>query len=74
MSDATSRMSLAASPAGTTRHRERWAEKFMPEFFRVSRSGLVVSSIAHGTYLGDSDDVTDALYARALRQSLTSGV
>lgn len=46
----------------------------MPEFFRVSGSGLEVSSVAHGTYLGDSDDATDALYAAALRQSLTTGV
>ena len=74
MSDATSRVSLAASPAGTKRYQERWAERFVPEFFRVSRSGLQVASVAHGTYLGDSDDATDALYASALRQSLTNGV
>jgi aryl-alcohol dehydrogenase-like predicted oxidoreductase len=72
--DATSHLSLAASPAGTKRYRERWAERFMPGFFRVSRSGLEVSSVAHGTYLGDCDDATDTLYAEALRQSLTSGV
>ena len=68
------RLALAASAAGTNRYRERWAEKFVPDFFRTSRSGLSVSSIAHGTYLGESDDATDALYADALRQSLTRGV
>lgn len=46
----------------------------MPEFFRRSHSGLEVSSVAHGTYLGESDDATDSLYAAALRESLTSGV
>ena len=46
----------------------------MPEFFRVSGSGLEVSSIAHGTYLGECDDATDAAYERALRRSLTHGV
>ena len=74
LSDATSRISVTASPAGTKRYRDRWAEKFVPDFFRVSRMGLHVSSVAHGTYLGDSDDATDALYYAALRQSLTNGV
>lgn len=75
LSDATlSRLALAASPAGTKRYRERWAGRFAPDFFRITRSGLSVSSIAHGTYLGESDDATDALYAEALRQSLTHGV
>jgi aryl-alcohol dehydrogenase-like predicted oxidoreductase len=74
MSEATSHVTLAASPAGTRRHRDRWAEKFLPEFFRRSHSGLEVSSVAHGTYLGESDDTTDTLYAAALRESLTSGV
>lgn len=74
MSDATSRVSLAASPAGTKRYRDRWAEKFVPDFYRFGHSGLAVSSVAHGTYLGESDDATDASYAAALRQSLMSGV
>lgn len=75
LSDATgARVALAASPAGTKRYRDRWADKFVPDFFRSSRSGLSVSSIAHGTYLGESDDATDVLYAAALRQSLTHGV
>ena len=67
-------MVLAASPAGTSAHRDRWAERFVPDFFRTTRTDLQVSSIAHGTYLGESDDATDALYADALRQSLTSGI
>jgi aryl-alcohol dehydrogenase-like predicted oxidoreductase len=67
-------VSLAASPAGTGRHRERWAEKFVPDFFRRSHSGLEVSSVAHGTYLGESDDATDALYGVALTESLTGGM
>jgi aryl-alcohol dehydrogenase-like predicted oxidoreductase len=74
VSDATSRLSLAASAAGTKRHRERWAGKFIPDFFRTSQSGLELSSVAHGTYLGESDEETDALYAAAIKESLTSGV
>lgn len=46
----------------------------MPDFHRPTRSGLSVSSLAHGTYLGESDDATDAMYAAALRTSLTSGI
>jgi len=33
-----------------------------------------VSSVALGTYLGDSDDATDSLYAEAARSALSSGV
>ena len=53
---------------------ERWQGKFVPDFFRQARSGLSVSSVALGTYLGDSDDATDALYAEAARLALANGV
>ena len=62
LSNATSaRAALAASPAGTRRYHDRWAARFVADFFRTSRSELSVSSLAHGTYLGESDDATDAL-------------
>ena len=63
-----------ASAAGTQRYTERWRQEFVSDFYRTSRAQLKVSSAALGTYLGDSDDPTDALYADAVRSALTSGV
>lgn len=63
-----------ASSDGTARYASRWKAQFVDDFFRVARSGLSVSSVALGTYLGDSDDETDALYAEAARAALTSGI
>lgn len=40
----------------------------------MAQSGLCVSSVALGTYLGDSDDATDALYEAAARLAFSSGV
>jgi aryl-alcohol dehydrogenase-like predicted oxidoreductase len=60
--------------AGLRRFSERWRTQFAPDFYRTSRLGDVVSSIALGTYLGDSDDVTDALYEDAVRTAFASGV
>lgn len=65
---------LAASPTGTGRFVGRFATTFVPDFHRTTRTGLAVSSLAHGTYLGESDDETDAMYAATLRASLTSGI
>lgn len=63
-----------ASAAGTERYAERWKTKFVDDFYRSSHSGLTVSSVALGAYLGDSDDATDSLYADATRLALASGV
>lgn len=65
---------LAASPTGTGRFVGRWAGRFVPDFHRSTRTGLAISSLAHGTYLGESDEETDGRYAAALRASLTSGI
>lgn len=46
----------------------------MPDFYRSSRSLLTVSSVALGTYLGESDDATDALYHEAGHAALTNGI
>jgi aryl-alcohol dehydrogenase-like predicted oxidoreductase len=67
-------VSVGATEAGTRRLVERWERQFVPDFYRVSRSGLSVSSVALGTYLGESDDATDAQYAQAVRAALESGV
>lgn len=65
---------VRASTAGTRRYADRWHQAFVPDFFRGTRSGLRVSSVALGTYLGESDDATDALYAHAAVSALKSGV
>jgi aryl-alcohol dehydrogenase-like predicted oxidoreductase len=67
-------MKVVATPAGTARVADRWRAQFVEDFYRPTHSGLTASSIALGTYLGDSDDATDELYASALRTAITSGV
>ena len=61
----------SASSAGTERFRQRFAS-LHPGHFR-SLHGLWISSIGLGTYLGDADDRTDALYAEAIRTALAHG-
>ena len=53
---------------------DRWKQSFVPEFYRATQSGLTISSIALGTYLGESDDATDAQYAEVALAALRSGV
>ncbi|MBI3321536.1 MAG: aldo/keto reductase [Candidatus Omnitrophica bacterium] len=60
-----------ASPSATERFRQRFAG-LHPSHFRVLQD-LWVSSIGVGTYLGDSNDRTDALYAEAIRAALSLG-
>src|SRR5687767_14341423 len=67
-------LNTRASQAGTQRYSDRWRESFVDDYFRATRSGLSVSSVALGTYLGESDDVTDALYADAARSAIANGV
>ena len=71
---AAPQVQLLATAAGTRRFSERWAARFQPDFFRTTRGGIAASSIALGTYLGESDDATDEMYAEALRVALTSGI
>ena len=67
-------LNTRANEAGTKRYAARWTDSFVDDFYRPSRFGLTVSSIAMGTYLGDSDDATDALYAESARRALSSGL
>jgi aryl-alcohol dehydrogenase-like predicted oxidoreductase len=69
-----SRMDVTASASGTERFASRFGSRYVEDFYRKTRSGLTVSSVALGTYLGDSDDTTDALYADSVRSALESGV
>ncbi len=45
----------------------------LPANFRETL-GLAISSIGIGTYLGESDEATDAAYAEALRTALLGGI
>jgi aryl-alcohol dehydrogenase-like predicted oxidoreductase len=70
----TPRAGARANATGTERYAARWRDRFVPDFYRTTRGGLTVSSVAIGTYLGDSDDATDARYYAAIRGALENGV
>jgi aryl-alcohol dehydrogenase-like predicted oxidoreductase len=65
---------IRASVGGTKRYSEGWRERFASDFYRTTRDGLTASSIALGTYLGESDDATDAQYYAAARAAITGGI
>ena len=67
-------MKVVATPTGTARVADRWRSQFLADFYRPTHGGLTASSIALGTYLGESDAATDELYADALRTAIMSGV
>lgn len=71
---ASVRSHTLATSEGTTRYVARWRERFAPDFYRATRTGVTVSSITLGTYLGDSDDETDRAYADAIRTAFASGI
>ena len=64
-------MQGVASRAATERFRQRFAAVDASHFHPLQ--DLWASSIGLGTYLGDSDDGTDALYAEAVRAALERG-
>src|SRR6185436_4134128 len=53
---------------------DRFRDQFVDDFFRLTATGLTVSSIGIGTYLGDSTDEDDALYESAIARAIRSGV
>jgi aryl-alcohol dehydrogenase-like predicted oxidoreductase len=61
-----------ATPDGTARYRERFREVAAQDHFR-KQQGLWLSSIGVGTYLGDSDDDTDARYTEAVATAVALG-
>src|SRR4051812_46754314 len=63
-----------ATVTGTERYRQRFAERFDPDFFRPFVGQLAASSIGIGTYLGECDDADDSGYATAIRAALNAGV
>ena len=63
-----------ATATGTQQFAERWRTRFQADYFRKTRTGLATSSLALGTYLGDTDDATDGLYTEAIGRALANGV
>ena len=61
-----------ATLEGTTAYRQRFARLAAPTHFRSS-ADLWLSSVGLGTYLGDEDERTDALYAAAITRALEMG-
>ncbi len=69
------RLTGYATVAGTRRYRDRviTGTAARAEHFREGLGGLMLSSIGLGTYLGKSDDATDALYLDAIKQAVAAG-
>jgi len=61
-----------ATPQGTAAYRQRFTDTLAPAHFRTS-ADLWLSSIGFGTYLGEADAQTDALYAGATVRALELG-
>lgn len=72
--DASLTPTSRATAEGTRNYASRFESGFVGGFYRPTRNGLTVSSVALGTYLGESDDTTDVLYGEACVAALTSGV
>ena len=62
-----------ATAQGTASYSRRFTGTLAPTHFRDSAEHLQVSSIGLGTYLGEADAGTDALYAAAIRRALACG-
>ena len=62
-----------ATSQGTASYTQRFATTLVPAHFRDSADHLKLSSIGLGTYLGEADARTDALYAAAIVHALECG-
>jgi aryl-alcohol dehydrogenase-like predicted oxidoreductase len=62
-----------ATPEGTARYRERFADRAAKDHFR-ERESLQLSSIGIGTYLGNPDEATDGGYRDAVVRAVQLGV
>lgn len=63
-----------ASSEGTARYARRFRETLGPDSFREGLSGLTLSSVGLGTYLGECTDAEDERYVAAIRRALASGI
>ncbi len=68
-------LSGRASPVGSERFRDRAVEgrKAVKEHFRISGSGLHLSSVGLGTYIGAPDSATDQAVEEAVKTCISSG-
>jgi aryl-alcohol dehydrogenase-like predicted oxidoreductase len=58
----------------TAAYAKRFADRYVPEFYRPAADGRLVSSIGVGTYLGECTDDDDIAYADAVASAIASGV
>jgi aryl-alcohol dehydrogenase-like predicted oxidoreductase len=65
--------SRGVTPAGSAAFRDAHPDLAAAGHFRVTRYDWVVSSVGLGTYLGDEDDATDALYGEAIVWAVNLG-
>jgi aryl-alcohol dehydrogenase-like predicted oxidoreductase len=65
-------MSTGATAVATAGYARRFTEKVQPSGYR-ELAGLTVSTVGLGTYLGEEDDRTDALYQEAIRMVVAGG-
>ena len=63
----------SATPQGTLRYAARFRGKSAAGHFREAPSGLVLSSIGIGTYLGEPDEATDEAYSGAVVAAVEGG-
>ena len=64
-----------ATAAGTARYRTRVAAKLASDFLRpLPPSGVLVSSIGLGSYLGECDDADDIRYADTAHHAIATGI
>lgn len=63
-----------ATPAATSRYRERFENESGREFYRNAPGGLTVSSLGLGTYLGENTDEEDRAYEAVIRCALGQGI
>ena len=62
-----------ATAAGTAVYRDAHPALAERGHFRSTTTGLTLSSVGLGTYLGDEDDASDVLYGEALRRAIDLG-
>jgi aryl-alcohol dehydrogenase-like predicted oxidoreductase len=68
------RMSGRATPQGTLRYAARFQKRAAAGHFREVPSGLVLSSIGIGTYLGEPNAATDKAYTDAVVAAVEGGI
>ncbi|MDP3919660.1 MAG: aldo/keto reductase [Candidatus Omnitrophota bacterium] len=67
------RITGCATEEGTQKYKARFSDSVDPGHFRL-HDGLWMSSIGMGSYLGESDEATDRLYAEALPTAISLGI